>query len=552
MDKKTATERFLEKASEELQAEVKGLFDRAKGSEGWAILQQGFLEMVNGYVEKELTKPPAHDVDNHEAGGQWRIGFPHQALYGDSRISEYMNGVMNARKEYNEANLYHGFSDCAEVHHQIETFIYFQIPLFYWELAGSELALEAIEDLAHHMGNWEEGVPDWYDWDKHLFVSSWLGTREVRDYPPYDYQEANHFRWIDAVMAAYLGTGKERYLDLMVDYSNRWCDHIEALSRDGKPIQCSILPEGANVTEMGHAGSRKDSDDKVYKVFYAGVSDNTSYDVAGALLDLYRVTANSRYLEAARMIMDQFFENGANGRPAMGYRMKESEWSIVDPEKSDTEWGVTTCNFQARLALRHDIMTGEARYRQRIIDWASSINEELYMRDQMNSSVMVAAHYYDSDPRWLEKAYAMALRTYAAVESNDKWGQCNWHRGRQGTKFVMELLYQPLLGGAEWGTRGSIPLTRLEHQTPQRQGLPEDVALRIWRIDDRTEGFEAINLSQRPVSWCIKDASAEQDLVRIENMDKPVENGKLEIAANEKISGRLIWTPVGASMKPKK
>lgn len=274
MDKKPATERFLEKASEELQAEVKGLFDRAKGSEGWAILQQGFLEMVSDYVEKELTKSLAQEIGHHEAGGQWRIGFPHQALYDDPRISEYMNGVMNARKEYNEANLYHGFPDSAEVHHQIETFIYFQIPLFHWELAGSELALEAIEDLAHHMGNWEEGVPDWYDWDKHLFVSSWLGTREVRDYPPYDYQEANHFRWIDAVMAAYLGTGKERYLDLIVDYSNRWCDHIEALSKDGKPIQCSILPEGANVTEMGHAGSRKDSDDKVYKVFYAGVSTN--------------------------------------------------------------------------------------------------------------------------------------------------------------------------------------------------------------------------------------------------------------------------------------
>src|SRR5690606_36433702 len=114
-----------------------------------------------------------------------------------------------------------------------------------------------------------------------------------------------------------------RYLDLLIDYANRWCDHIEYFAENGQPIQCSILPAGEEVTEMGRAGKRFD-DSKEYKVFYSLVSDNTSYDIAGHLLDLYRVTRVKRYLTATQMIMNQFFDNGCNGRPAQLF--SEGKW----------------------------------------------------------------------------------------------------------------------------------------------------------------------------------------------------------------------------------
>ena len=544
MNKKPAV-----KSPEELEAEVMDLFEKSKGQAGWAVLQNGFMEMIDDYVEVELSKDPDHDINNHEAGGQWRIGFPHQAIRGDSRVGEYMKATMEARIKHDRASLYHGYSDCAEVHHEIETYIYFQIPLLYWDLIGSELALESIEHLAHHMGNWEKGVPDWYDWDKHEFVSAWLGTKFVRDYPPYDYQEANHFRWIDAVMAAYLGTGEKRYLDLIVDYTNHWCDHIEALAEAGKPIRCSIVPEGAKTAEMGsvdpNAGADAKADEVVYRTFYSGVGSNTSYDVAGAIMDLYRVTGNRRYLRATRSIIDQFFENGAEGIPAGGYNFRNAAWSVGGSE------------YLARLALQHDLITGENRYGQKTIDWACSAIDRDAAIDKSTfkqgitgiPSLMIAAHYYDGNPGWLKRAYAQAFITYAATENEDIFSQCGG--GRQGSKFHMELLYQPLLGGANWGTRGNIPLLRLQHQTSLRQALPEDVAFRIWRIDESTEGFEAVNLSHRSVSWSLEGASAEQYLIRIESEGK-VEDGKLEIAPNDSISGCLVWTPVGAGIKPGK
>ena len=52
-------------------------------------------------------------------------------------------------------------------------------------------AIASVEDFAHHLGNWVDGVPDWYDWKTHNFRSTWLGTREIRGFQPYDYQEAS-------------------------------------------------------------------------------------------------------------------------------------------------------------------------------------------------------------------------------------------------------------------------------------------------------------------------------------------------------------------------
>ena len=70
---------------------------------------------------------------------------------------------------------------------------------------------------------------------------------------------------------------------------------------------------------------------------------------------------------------------------------------------------------------------------------------------------------------------------------------------------------------------------RLQHRTDLRQALPNDVAFRVWRIDETTEGFEAINLSHRSISWSLEGASAEQSLVRIES-EGLAADGKLEIA----------------------
>jgi hypothetical protein len=500
-----ATDRYLEKAAPFYREQCKQQLASLDTGQSWAELQQQFLSLIDRYIDVEIGKPIEANIHNHEAGGQFRIAFPHQTVRGDERLRAHLKRIMEARKAWTDRQYYHGIDDCCEVHHEIETFIYFQIPLFYWQLPGMDVALQSIEDVAHHTGNWEPDVPAWYDWQKHEFVSCWIGTRSVRDYAPYNYQEANHFRYMDAVMAAYQGTGAKRYLELMHDYARRWCDHIEELDAQGKPIQCSIVPRKAATTDLEYSGERKAKSTE-YQVFYSFVSDNTAYDVTGHLLDLYRVTGVERYLHAAQRMMEQFWVNHINGRPAQMY--SDGKWHVVGHSEKLQSF-VTDCTYLARLALRHDMITGTMTYRQRVLNWAAQIDEQQNVHDQMMSNVLVAAHFYDGNPDWLTRAYAMALRTAAVVESEDRYNQCLWGTNRQGTKFLMEMLYQPLLGGVEWGTRGNMPILLLKHRNGDREGLPEGISFRIWRTAAKEFQFEAVNTSDTTQTWQLVSQTGE-------------------------------------------
>lgn len=58
----------------------------------------------------------------------------------------------------------------------------------------------------------------------------------------------------------------------------------------------------------------------------------------------------------------------------------------------------------------------------------------------------------------------------------------------------MELLYNPILAGADWETRGNIPVEVLQHAP---EGLPDDIAFRTWQIDNQKNAFETINSGKR-------------------------------------------------------
>ena len=535
---------FLSLAAPKDRAAVETALGGAGGRNSWAELQQAFLARIDAYVEAELPQPPDHLISSHEAGGAWRIGYPHYHTRGDRRIPEQMARIMAARRAYTDATYYHGFPDEAEVHHEIETFLYFQVPLAFLGLAGSDAALASVEDAAHHTGNWVSGVPEWYDWGTRGFRSTWLGTRSVRARAPFDYQEANHFRFLATALTVYEKTGQERCLQLAVGYADRWCEHIEAQAAAGGPITCAILPPGAHSEELGHAG--KATDTSRYQIFYSSVAPNTAYEVSGGLLDVYRLTGNARYLSCSRLMLDQFFRNGRDGRPALRYQ--NGAWQH-DAHGADEEFGVRAAVLQngamlARPAVRHDLVTGESRYRDWMLAWAGAIDESAFPGDQIAADVLVAAHYYTGDPAWLARAYAMDLRTWAVVEQDPSPHMCN-SAGRYGSKFLFEFSYQPLLGSADWGTRAGLPVQALRHRTDGREGLPEGVAFRTWRAGDGVDAFEAVS-GVSAADWVMGSAEDGRLLSGAEAGGQaltPVTDGyHLRLAAGATVSGRLQWT----------
>ncbi|MCI9457972.1 MAG: hypothetical protein HFE44_13560 [Oscillospiraceae bacterium] len=510
VSKTPAWERYLSLAAEVPLKHYRETMEKLGPNPGWAKTQRAFLEMIDDYLAVELKKPVEANISAHEAGGQFRVAFPHQFVRGDQGVFDYMKATMLARKAYADENLYHGYVDCHEVHHEIENYIYFQDPLWYHKFPGMDVALASILDLAHHIGNWEPNVPAWYDWEKHEFVSNWLGTKGVRDYPPFDYQEGNHFRFVDVAQLAYLATKQPRYLKLVEDYCGHWCDHIEAHAAKGEPIPCSILPEAASIIEATKAGENVGKGSQ-YQIFYHLVADNTMYDIAGCLLDTYAVTGKERYLNCAEAMIDQFIDHSDGGRPGRGF--KDGKWIGMpqssgdsDKKKNSKSHFVTDCNFIARLALRHSLIAHSDKYKPVIMDWANAIDEENNDFDQMMPTVLVAAHYYDGDPKWLERAYLMALRVAAVSEDLDEFHQCNWTSSRQGTKFLMELLYTPMVGDVEFGTRGNLPVRLFAWETGSRMGLPKDLSARIWREQPGVYCLEAVNLGTEPAVWSGKTA----------------------------------------------
>ena len=555
-------ELFLDLAEPEYQEISRDWLGETKGDTSWAYRQLSFLKMVDRYISDELEKPVDHRINTHEAGGRWRIAFPHiRVRMEDARVRDRIGAVMEARRKYTDENYFHGYPDETESHHQIETCIYFQIPLFHLNSVGSEIALSSIEDVAHHAGNWVAEVLAWYDWDKHEFRSYWLGTRSIRGYPPYDYQEANHFRIISTVVSAYLGTKNERYLELAVDYANRWCEHIEKSAETGDLISTIIVPAGANL---------KSASDTKYSYSEPSVSANRAFDLFGGLIDLWRLTRTERYLACARLLLDQFFDHTDEGYPPYG-ASKSRGWGSGFDKPKDTyklkllalgpegnEWRQMVIAFEdlsvvstigegatylSRMALRHDILTGEARYKKAILYWANNIDEHSHMEHQMKADLLAAAHWYTGDAQWLRRGYAMALRTWAILEPFD--GKMCGCGTRYSSKFYMELLYNPILGGADWGTRGNIPVETVQHRAGDARGLPDDIAFRVWRVDGQIGAFEAINKGTEARTWCLESVPDQRNITRVEvSVNGGYEmaaDGRLSLEPGKSLAGRIHW-----------
>ena len=491
------TDVYLEKAEAAYKQRCEKVL--ADCGDDWVKLQKAFLDMIDEYMDVEVKKDINLNIHTHEAGGQFRIAFPHLLVRKNDKSIKYLEDTVYARRKWTDANQFHGYVDCHEVHHEIETYIYYQMPLYYLGFPGAEQAAKNIIDVAEHVGNWVDGVPDWYNWETHSFVSNWLGTKGVRAYPPYDYQEGNHFRFTDCAMCACHITKDPRYLDLICDYCAAWCDHIEKLAAKGEVISCSILPEAAKILERNKAGVNL-GETSVYEIFYSLAADNTMYDIAGGLLDAYFVSDNMRFRAAAELLIDQFVANGNSGRPALQFT--KGKWVTVGDEGFDGKF-ICDCTFIARLALRHHQMTGSEKYKAIIMSWAASIDEENNSYDQMMANVLVAAHYFDGDSKWLARAYKMALRVWATSEHIDDYHQCAWSGKRQGTKFLMEMLYQPMLGDVDWGTRGNIPKLLFRHVTNGEMTLPTGVAFRSYMISQNEFAFEAVNTSGAKADWSI-------------------------------------------------
>jgi len=418
--------------------------------------RQEFHKWLTRYTEAELARPMQELVANHEFGGNFRPLFAAARINDDRKIIDRAMELFRMRRHWVKENLYHGFVDCAEVHHEPETFLYFQIPFL--EATEDRDVLAAVEHVAEHAGNWADGVPDWYDWQAHEFRSTCLGTRDVRAYHPHDYQEANHWRIIAIALASYRHGAGDRYLKLALDYAGRWMRHFEECIETGVPTGMSILPEGATRIELGYGGKlKKEPAAGEYCIFYLHIAPNTSYELMQGMQDLFRLTGDERYLDTAGMILKQFIEHGDQdtGRWASG--LSGDTWRVHSEYTGERPALVTAGALTIRAAMRQLALRPDAAVQQALLKYAEAVLEGDDPFDVSMTRLLFGANMITGREEFAVAGYRRLAACAAAAHNAPGWHCCS-PLTRPGHGSALEGALQLEEGLVDGGTRGSWPL----------------------------------------------------------------------------------------------
>jgi hypothetical protein len=181
-------------------------------------LRKEIANWIKGAIARQSAIPfqGGHDEANYTSS--WAEYY---RLTGDPKPIEFMHSLRDQIVAW--PKFYHGFypEPSMDIEHSFENWTGFMTALVRLD-PQDEKALAAIEDVVHHLGNWVPGIPDWYDWKAHRFTSEWLGTRKVRNFPPYDATTYWDARAVELALIYFELKGDRKYLDWAADCGGEW------------------------------------------------------------------------------------------------------------------------------------------------------------------------------------------------------------------------------------------------------------------------------------------------------------------------------------------
>jgi len=273
--------------------------ERAAGRPEWAVAFLAVRKQMEQWIADALERH-AHLPyrGGHDEGSFLASWFAHYLTFGGDQILDFARSLRDGFLRWSHEHLLHGFYRTGEAHHQTEIFNCFLARL--WAVSPDDVTADLLIDAAHHIGNWVEGIPAWYDWDQHRFLSWRIGTERVGTGPQAGYQVPDHFRLLQLALVAHRITGERRYLDLCCGYADRWSAAILEAPVGRPPIFLGSGGTTAPSEEMRQAAgshhNREAGLDLVEPHVAAGTVD--------VLLDLYQVTGAEPYAQAARRVCE--------------------------------------------------------------------------------------------------------------------------------------------------------------------------------------------------------------------------------------------------------
>jgi hypothetical protein len=267
--------------------------DAALSDPAWAQAELGLRREIGNWVKGAIHRQGVlpfqggHDEANYTSS--WAL---YHRLTGDAAPIEFMRTLCGQIVAY--PKLYHGFYPDAnwDIEHSFENWTSFMTALA--RVTEDEKALAAIEDVVHHLGNWVPGIPEWYDWKTHRFTSEWLGTREVRNFPPYDATTYWDARAAELALTYFELKGDRKYLDWAADYAGEWARVV----LEGKDTGPWCLFPISDREEIKRRYGSYPEDFQTRNKGWLG-------EMGRLFLHLHRLTKDSRFQQAALKIIEQ-------------------------------------------------------------------------------------------------------------------------------------------------------------------------------------------------------------------------------------------------------
>ncbi|MAF11111.1 hypothetical protein CMK11_11735 [Candidatus Poribacteria bacterium] len=374
-------------------------------------------EMSHWLAQSRRVDGPGPNGGGEDEANYSLAWFPHYILTGDADVAEHFRALLAALAGWVDRECHHGYEPEAEAHHGTEPFLLF-LPRYLGLFPEDSGARGLLSDAARHVGNWGDGVPDWYDYDRDCFHSYRIGSRVVGEDPGEACEVAEHFRFLHIALAAYRVTGEQRYFDWSLRYGAEWARRLNAAAPGPLPVvwtqdgdgvyERDMTPKQRNMSAASH---HVEGDPLV------GVEVLLASGAIYALGDLFSLTGDSAFHRAARRIAgplvsqltDPYADPGAAA--VAYYRLAFGDDSLDDdiraqvdrmPDESPDELAMTFPQERRRVAR------GVGR-RNDMIHWGRRSAEGVITpADDPCTAALALAYQVSGDDAYAARAFRQA------------------------------------------------------------------------------------------------------------------------------------------------
>ncbi len=270
-------------------------------------------------AQSSLMDGPYRNQGGEDEANYSLTWFPHYLITGDKAVLPRFRSLLDDLAGWVASDCVHGYEPEAEAHHGTEPFLLF-LPRYLGLVPEDEKARALLQDAAHHIGNWVDETPPWYDYDRDVFRGYSIGNRVVDDAPQLQIELAEHLRFVHIALAAHRVLGEDRYLQWALRYGRRRAERLAAASTplplgwdlDGNELHWRDAGERSRFAGMCALGHKVSNDP------LGGIENHLASGALMAYGDLFEASGDRVFQEAARRIVEPLIDELADpfGDPA--------------------------------------------------------------------------------------------------------------------------------------------------------------------------------------------------------------------------------------------